>query len=107
MSIANLLYSHRTAELLDRLRQEFDMVLIDTPPMLYLSDARVLGRLADAAILVVRAGRTTRDAAMGAKQRLVDDRIPVLGTILNGWDPKSKTRYGYYVYPYSAGGEQG
>lgn len=103
VSIANLLYSHRTAELLDRMRQEFDMVLIDTPPMLYISDARVLGRLADGAILVVRAGRTTRDAAMGAKQRLVDDRIPVLGTILNCWDPKSKTRYGYYMYPYSTG----
>lgn len=99
VSIANLLYSNRTAELIERLRGEFDMVLIDTPPMLYLSDARVLGRLADGAILVVRAGRTTRDAALGAKQRLVDDRIPVLGTILNGWDPKSKTRYGYYAYP--------
>jgi len=99
VSIANLLYSNRTAELLQRLRQEFDTVLIDTPPMLYLSDARVLGRLADGAILVVRAGRTTRDSAIGAKQRLVDDRIPVLGTILNGWDPKAKTRYGYYTYP--------
>lgn len=105
VSIANLLYSNRTAELLQRLRQEFDMVLIDTPPMLYISDARVLGRLADGAILVVRAGRTTRDAALGAKQRLVDDRIPVLGTILNGWDPKAKTRYGYYyAYPAGAGG---
>jgi len=106
VSIANLLYSNRTAELIQRLRQEFDMVLIDTPPMLYISDARVLGRLADGAILVVRAGRTTRDAAMGAKQRLVDDRIPVLGTILNGWDPKAKTRYGYYVYPGGAGDEE-
>lgn len=100
LSIANLLYSSRMSELLQRLRAEFDMVLIDTPPMLYLSDARVLGRLADAAILVVRAGQTTRDDALGAKQRLVDDGIHVLGTILNGWDSKAKTRYGYYAYPY-------
>lgn len=105
VSIANLLYSNRTAELIDRLRLEFDMVLIDTPPMLYIADARVLGRLADASILVVRAGRTTRDAALNAKQRLEDDRIPVLGTILNGWDPRSKTRYGYYTYPGEAGNE--
>lgn len=105
VSIANLLYSNRTAELIDRLRQEFDMVLIDTPPMLYIADARVLGRLADASILVVRAGRTTRDAALNAKQRLEDDRIPVLGTILNGWDPRSKARYGYYTYPGEPGDE--
>lgn len=105
VSIANLLYSNRTAELLQRLRQEFDTVLIDTPPMLYISDARVLGRLADGAILVVRAGKTTRDAALGAKQRLVDDRIPVMGTILNGWDSKAKTRYGYYTYAAGVSGE--
>jgi Mrp family chromosome partitioning ATPase len=43
-------------------------------------------------------------AALGAKQRLVDDRIPVLGSILNGWDPKAKTRYGYYSY--TAGNEE-
>jgi capsular exopolysaccharide synthesis family protein len=103
LSIANLLYSHRMSELLQKLRAEFDMVLIDTPPMLYISDARVLGRLADGAILVVRAGQTTRDDAMGAKQRLVDDGIHVLGTILNGWDSKARTRYGYYAYHHRDG----
>ncbi|MEZ5401937.1 MAG: polysaccharide biosynthesis tyrosine autokinase [Bryobacteraceae bacterium] len=102
VSIANLLYSNRMAELIDRLRGEFDTVIIDTPPMLYLSDARVLGRLADGAILVLRAGKTTRDAAMIAKQRLNDDGIHILGTVLNGWNPKDKNRYGYYRYNYTS-----
>jgi receptor protein-tyrosine kinase len=97
LSIANLLYSRRLADLLKRLRAEFDIVVIDTPPMLYISDARVLGRLADGAILVLRASKTTRDAARAAKQRLVDDGIPVLGTILNEWDFRAKSRYGYYT----------
>jgi capsular exopolysaccharide synthesis family protein len=104
VSIANLFYSGRMVELLERLRLDFDTVLVDTPPMSYLSDARVLGRLSDGAILVVRAGKTMRDDALSAKQRLLDDGIPVLGTILNGWDPKAKARHGYgYGYPYPDG----
>jgi capsular exopolysaccharide synthesis family protein len=98
-SIATLLYSKRLSDLIDRLRGEFDVVLLDTPPMSYLFDARVLGQLADGAVLVVRAGKTTRDAALSAKERMVEDGIPILGTILNDWDSKSKHRYGYYSYP--------
>lgn len=97
-SISNLLYSDRMAELLVRFRNEFDTVILDTPPMLFVADARVLGRLADAAILVLRAGKTTRDEALRSKQQMVEDGIELLGTILNGWDLKAKTRYGYSTY---------
>ncbi len=94
-SISSLLYSARLQELLRRLRGEFDAVLIDTPPMLLLPDARVLGRLADAVVLVVRAGHTTRDSALAAKQRFAEDGIQVLGTILNYWNPAfSSSSYG-------------
>lgn len=104
VSITNLLYSSRMVELVDRVRNDFDITIIDTPPMSYLSDARVLGQLADAAILVIRAARTTRDEARAAKQRLVDDGIRVLGTILNGWEPKGKGNYAYgYGYGYGYG----
>jgi Mrp family chromosome partitioning ATPase len=82
-------------ELIQRLRTDFDSILIDTPPMLNISDARILGRLVDAAVLVFRAGKTSRDVALAAKRRLTDDGIPVIGTILNGWDLKSLNRYGY------------
>ena len=94
-NITNLLHSGRMLELLQRLRSEFDTVLIDTPPMLNISDARILGRLVDAAILVFRAGKTSRDVALAAKCRMSDDGIPVIGTILNGWDLKAMNRYGY------------
>jgi capsular exopolysaccharide synthesis family protein len=102
-SIANLLYSRRLVELMETLRDEFDIILVDTPPISYVFDARVLGRVTDGAILVIRAGQTTRDDAITAKQRLLDDRITVLGTILNAWEPASKSRYGYgYGYGYPA-----
>jgi Mrp family chromosome partitioning ATPase len=64
--------------------------------MMQMSDARVLGRLADAVILVFRAGETTRDSARAARQRFAEDGTPVLGTILNSFDPKAGRHYGYY-----------
>jgi len=97
-NISNLLYSNRMLELLQRLRSEFDTILIDTPPMLDIADARILGRLADAVILVFRAGRTSRDAALAAKRRLTEDGIRVLGTILNAWDVKHMSGYGAYQH---------
>ena len=66
VSISSLLYSHRMAELLFRFRRDFETILIDTAPMLQISDARVLARLSDGVILVCRAGHTTRDVAITA-----------------------------------------
>ncbi len=99
---ANLLYSPNLADTVKRLRKQYDMVLIDTPPMLQMTDARVIGRLADAVILVARAEQTTRDAIVAASQRFSEDRIRVLGTILNDWDPKRSLNgyYGYYKTAY-------
>jgi Mrp family chromosome partitioning ATPase len=103
--VFNLLYSPRLPELVARFRKEFDVVLIDTPPMLNMSDARVLGRFADGVIVVMRAGRTTRDAVQASVQRLEEDGTKVLGTILNDWNPKRHTGYGYgYGYKSSYGG---
>ncbi len=98
VSVASLLHSGRIKELIERCRREFDTILIDTPPLLYLSDARVLGRLADGAVLVVRAGMTTRDSALAAKKRLVEDGIDIIGTVLNRWHAKEKAKDAYYGY---------
>jgi capsular exopolysaccharide synthesis family protein len=97
-AVSSLVYSNRLPELIARVRQDFDTILIDTPPMLQMADARVIGRCADAVILVVRANQTTRDAARMARQRLADDGTHVLGTILNDWNPRHTTSYGYYKY---------
>jgi len=98
VSPSNLFYSPRMSRLLARLHSEFDMVMIDAPPMIHLADARVLGRLADGVVLVVRAGQTTTESALFASQRFVEDGTRVLGTVLNSWDPKSSPRYGYGTY---------
>jgi succinoglycan biosynthesis transport protein ExoP len=79
-----------------RLKAEFDMILVDTPPLLQISDARLMGHCADAVILVV-AQHTAREAVALAQERLTDDGSFLLGTILNNWNPKtSACRYTEY-----------
>jgi capsular exopolysaccharide synthesis family protein len=94
----SLLFSTRLAALIGRLRDAYDVVIIDTAPSLYFPDARLLGRLSDGVILVVRAGVTNRDSAMTAAQRFQNDHVPVLGTILNDWDASEGGPGGYYHY---------
>jgi capsular exopolysaccharide synthesis family protein len=98
----HLLYSEQMADLLQRFKTEFDMVLIDSPPMLQIPDARILGRLSDAVILVVRAGKTTRDTALAAQQLFAEDGTRLLGAVLNRWDPKH-SGHGAYGYGYGYG----
>ncbi len=100
---AHLLYSPNLQALLDRLRDDYDMILIDTPPMLQMTDARVTGRLADAVVLVARVGKTTRDLLLAAKERFEEDNTRLLGTVLNDWDPK-RSPNGYYRTPYYGSG---
>src|SRR5260221_448182 len=95
---SNLFYSPRMATLLKRLRGEFDMILMDAPPMIHLADARVLGHLSDGVVLVILAAETTKESALSACQRFAEDGTRVLGTILNSWDPRTTGGYGYGGY---------
>ncbi len=74
------------------------MVLIDTPPMLAMADARVISRHADGVVLIARTGQTSKDALEQAAARLQEDGTRVLGAILNDWNPKRSSHYGYYGY---------
>ena len=96
--ISTLLYSARLPKLLQRFREEFDAVLIDSPPMLQAPDARVLARVAGAVVLVIRAGHTSRDTAAAAMQRFAEDGTPVIGTILNDWNLQSTSSSSYFNY---------
>jgi polysaccharide biosynthesis transport protein len=95
---ASLLHSQRLSEVLAIVRGQFDTVVIDTPPMLTMSDARVIARHADAVVLVARANVTSRDSLRDACSRFAQDGRNVFGTVLNDWNPKRSSRYGYYRY---------
>ena len=93
-----LLHSSRLAEIVKLCRGLYDVVLIDTPPMLTMADARVVARHADGVVLVVRANQTSRDSLRDASRRFFEDGTHILGAILNDWNPKKSGRYGYYRY---------
>ena len=97
METPNLLYSPRLKELFEFSRNNFDIVLIDTPPMLQIPDARVIGQAADAVLIVVRAGKTTREAALAVRQRLAEDGTTITGSVLNDWNPKKSPGHGGYT----------
>jgi capsular exopolysaccharide synthesis family protein len=98
-TINRIFHMPRVSEVLDAFRAEFDIILMDTPPLLSFSDARLLSLLADGAVLVMRAGVTERDTALAARMRLVEDGVKVLGTVLNDWNPGDRAIYSnYYDY---------
>lgn len=90
-------HASRAKELFDILRGRYDVILVDTPPVLLVPESRVIGRMADSCVLVFRAGKTTMNAATGAEQRMAADGIPLLGTILNDC-PSRHAAYGAYGY---------
>lgn len=94
---AELLAGPRTMKTLELLREQFDLVILDTAPLMAAADASVLGLRADGVLLVVRAGYTERSAAQYSMQQLRSVGARVIGAVLN--DPESETqRYGGYYY---------
>jgi len=92
---SELLSSRRTVEVLGSLQAEFDIVLIDTPPVLPVTDALVLSGRVDATLLVAVAGATTRKEAARAVELLRQVDAPLVGAVLNGDDTDSSYGYNY------------
>ncbi len=83
-------------ELLEKLPQKFDFVILDSPPLLTASDATILGLQVDGTLLVVRAGKTERGTAQHAMHQLTTVGGRVVGVVLN--DPDQKVAESYYYY---------
>lgn len=98
---AELLQSKTMAEFLADLRQRYDVVLIDAPPLLPVTDAAVLASRADGAMLVVCHGKVTRDQLGGALDRLEQVDAHLVGTVMN----RVPSRSGGYGYGYGYGYE--
>ncbi len=103
---AELLQSRAMEAILAKARAEYDVVLVDAPPLLPVTDGALLAAQADGAILVVRQGKTTKDQLEQAHQRLGSVDARVLGAVLNmtperGADSYS---YGYGYAPLVSGG---
>ena len=95
---AELLSSSRTADLFRTLAGQSDIVLIDSPPVLPVTDSLVLSQRVDSTVLVSSAGTTTRKAAARATEMLQQVDAPLVGALLNGVTEESG--YGGYSYGY-------
>jgi capsular exopolysaccharide synthesis family protein len=97
---AELLGSQRMHTLLDEWRSEFDFIVVDSPPVLPVTDAQLLEEVADATVLVARVGYTTRAALERAYKLLLmhrkDAARPAIGVVLNFVPLRSSAYYGYY-----------
>jgi Mrp family chromosome partitioning ATPase len=96
---SNLLSGARMQALMQELSKSFDLLILDTPPVLATADAGILSALTDGVLLVVRAGQTDRAAAQRTYQLLTNVGARIVGTVLN--DPGGEvSQYGEYYYPY-------
>ncbi len=95
---AELLASANMRDLIAELRQHYDHIVIDTPPTLSVTDAVVLSPRADATILVIRSGQTTKQALRRARDILMQVNAHVAGVLLNAVDLTSPDYYYYYEY---------
>jgi Mrp family chromosome partitioning ATPase len=82
---------------LNRWRQEYDFILIDSPPVLSVTDAVLLSADVDSVLLVLRAGHTTKTALRRTCGILGQVNAKILGTVLNGLDVHTSD-YQYYYY---------
>ncbi|MFL5353837.1 GumC family protein [Archangium sp.] len=105
---AELLHTRAFSELLGKLRERFDCILLDSPPLGPVSDALVLSKQADGILLVLKAGRTQREQAKRAIRSLRDVKARVIGALLNHVDMRGGKGSDYSTYNYyrSYGGER-
>jgi succinoglycan biosynthesis transport protein ExoP len=92
---SELLSSPRVQKLFDELTERCDLVIIDTPPTLPVSDALAASRLADAVLMVTTANTSTRKGVQRALELMRNVGAPVAGTVLNKADEGDKDEYGY------------
>jgi tyrosine-protein kinase Etk/Wzc len=98
---AELLGGNKMRDALAKLSEAFDLVVLDTPPLLAASDAAILATLADGVVMVVRAGVTEIEAGQQAIQQLASVGARVVGAVLNDPDAKVQKYGGYYKYEYA------
>jgi capsular exopolysaccharide synthesis family protein len=93
---ADLLSSPTMEKVLLELRQRFEHVVLDSPPLLLMTDATILSTLVDGVVLVVEGGVTARGALVRAQKILESAGGKILGTVVNKFDLTRDGYYGYY-----------
>jgi capsular exopolysaccharide synthesis family protein len=101
--------SHRMQEIINLLKSRYDLVIIDTPPVMAVADARIIGRVVDKTIFVVRWDKTPRKVAKAAMEQMHRADVDIAGVVLQQVDLDRYGRMGYgdsgYYYHYGRYGK--
>ena len=97
---SELMGSHKMSDLLDYLEKEWDMVLLDSPPIVAVTDASMISQEIDAMVMVVKAAETDRDAFRRAVKSLTGIKVPLAGVVVNGISRRTSKDTYYYYYQY-------
>ena len=98
---AGILNSRRMSELIQDVKQRFDLILVDSPPILGVSDASVLASEVDLTIIVVQHRKLPRNMLLRVKQSVENVGGHVIGVVLNNVDVRSDSQYQYYTSYYT------
>jgi Mrp family chromosome partitioning ATPase len=98
--------SPRWSALLEELRGDYDLIVLDCPPILVLAESRKLALMADGVVVIARAGQTPAPAVRATCDQLRDAGANVIGVALNGIDPAAAGRFSYQESLYYAGAMQ-
>ena len=98
---AGILNSSRMSDLIADVKQRFDLVLIDSPPILGVSDAAVISSEADQTMLVVQHRKLPRNMLIRVKQAVEQVGGDIIGVVLNNVDVRSDSQYQYYTSYYT------
>jgi len=97
---AEMLSSKKMKEFLQEMKNEFDIIVIDSPPVLAVTDAQVLSTIVDGVILVAASGETEKEGIVKAKELLLKVKATILGVILTKVPVNTRKGYGYSYYYY-------
>lgn len=97
---SELLASSKMQKFVEDLKQKYEYIIIDTPPIIAVTDAQLIASYADGSLLVVASAQAEREAAIKAKELLEKVNAKIIGVVLNKLELQEKGYYGYYYHYY-------
>lgn len=97
---SELLSSNKMKNFLEDLKNEYDCIIVDTPPVIAVTDAQLIASYTDGCVLVLSSGEVEKEAAIKAKELLDKVQAKIIGVVLNKVEVSEKGYYGYYYHYY-------